>query len=80
MTKQQKANLALLSKYLKRRKLKAKFDMGTFTYHQEDEEGDYSHLRTDCGLVGCAIGHGPYAGIEKFMHEDWFTYSERLVS
>lgn len=31
----------------------------------------------ECGSVGCAIGHGPYAGIEK-TERDWLEYSERV--
>lgn len=33
----------------------------------------------DCGSIGCAIGHGPYAGIPKRRGEDWNGYSTRAL-
>ena len=33
---------------------------------------------TECGSVACAVGHGPYAGIETIPGESWFEYSARV--
>ena len=66
-------NLETLSKYLKSGKLKADFDMENFT----PRGNEYS--ATTCGSVGCAVGHGPYAGIEKFDYEGWVQYSMRVL-
>jgi len=68
------ANLRKLAAYLLvAGNLKAKFTMGTFSDMKEpDTEA------TDCGAVGCAVGHGPYAGIEKLPGEDWSFYSDRV--
>ena len=65
-------NLETLSKYLKSGNLKADFDMENFT----PRGNEYS--ATTCGSVGCAVGHGPYAGIEKFDYEDWHQYQDRV--
>jgi len=64
LTDKQRANLAKLSAYL-RGPLKAQFDMSR--YWQEDE----------CGSVGCAVGHGPLAGIVRRDLETWFRYAPR---
>lgn len=32
----------------------------------------------DCGAIGCAVGHGPYAGIPKRISESWAAYSFRV--
>lgn len=66
-------NLQLLADYLSSEKLDAKFNMAQYCEIQRsggDEE-------TDCGSVGCAIGHGPYAGIHKSEHESWRDYGNR---
>lgn len=76
---EKKQNLLKLAEYLLG-DLKAKFDMGTFS--QIDERLDASTVErfrineTDCGSVGCAIGHGPYAGIPKGK-ESWRQYYNR---
>lgn len=72
MTKKQKQNLLKLVKYLEQPKLDAKFNMVCYG----DETITTSS--TDCGSVGCAVGHGPYAGIRKFKSEDWYQYSRRV--
>jgi len=65
-------NLFKLATYLESGNLKAKFDMREFS-----EDGMVvAHFPT-CGSVGCAVGHGPYAGIPKIEREDWYEYSER---
>jgi hypothetical protein len=68
-----RANLIKLANYFKRhKKLQAGFDMYDFT--------DYKHRSENtCGTVGCAIGHGPHAGIPK-TEKDWYSYSENFVS
>ena len=33
---------------------------------------------TECGTVACAVGHGPFIGIEPLEGEYWITYSERV--
>lgn len=49
------------------------FDMRWFTGYIDDEEA----AATDCGTVGCALGHAPFFGFEKSSDEDWFKYCER---
>src|SRR6185436_14807510 len=66
-------NLSKLADYLLSGKLKAEFDMNWF------DAGDDSapHLH-DCGTCGCAVGHGPYAGITKESGESWLDYCLRV--
>lgn len=52
---------------------KAKFHMAFFTIDALPSE-----MQTDCGAVGCAIGHGPYAGIPKLLGESWDGYCIRV--
>ena len=69
---QQHRNLAQLADYLLSGALRAEFDMAVYA--------DPAHLlpgKTGCGTVGCAIGHGPYAGIAKYPHEYWPDYARR---
>ena len=66
-------NLKKLSDYLLSGELKAGFDMGQYA-----DTNDYRV--TECGSVGCAIGHGPYAGIPKQRGEDWFEYVDRVFT
>lgn len=67
-------NLRKLAAYLLSGELKAKFDMDQFTGHSFDIESE----ATTCGSVGCAIGHGPDAGIPKATNETWYEYAERV--
>ena len=67
-------NLHKLADYLLSGKLRVKFDMARFTGHEFATE----ELQEDCGTAGCAIGHGPYAGIPKLQSEDWADYSQRV--
>jgi len=53
----------------------SEFDMQRFS----EENGDRD-AATECGSVGCAIGHGPYAGIRKYEEETWQEYSVRAFS
>lgn len=64
------ANLRKLATYLLSGKLKARFTMGKF---DEPCVGSF----TTCGTAGCAIGHGPYAGIERILGEKWGSYCNR---
>ena len=66
-------NLRKLANYLEG-DLKAGFDMGKFTERITSEEEDEA---VNCGSVGCALGHGPWAGIEKLPTEKWSEYCER---
>ena len=47
-----------------------RFDMRVFCDHSH---GDSDH----CGTAGCAVGYGPFFGIQKHANEDWFNYSHR---
>jgi hypothetical protein len=65
---QQQKNLRTLAEYLLSRDLKMGFHMGTF-YEPYPE--------AYCGTIGCAVGHGPYAGIPKDEEEEWGDYADR---
>lgn len=51
-----------------------RFDMRMFAEGDDAEQ----EFQTTCGSVGCAVGHGPYAGIPKKSAEDWFSYQRRV--
>ena len=63
-------NLEKLAAYLESGDLKAAFDMNLYA--------ETASNATLCGSLGCAIGHGPYAGIEKRSDENWLVYSNRV--
>lgn len=65
-------NLETVAAYLESGDLKAAFNMQDFAGDSTDSYG------SSCGSVGCAIGHGPYAGIPKLPDEDWCSYSDRV--
>ena len=67
------ANLEKLAAYLERGELRARFDMIRFCAVNHK----YS---TECGAVGCMVGHGPYAGIAKSEDEEWNGYSKRVFA
>jgi len=71
MTTEQRENLKKLAYYLLN-ELKADFDMCEFG----DDYCCWTSIT--CGSVGCAIGHGPYAGITKINYEGWSTYAHRV--
>ncbi len=78
ITEEQFSNLLKLANYLEdTANLKAKFSMDQYTDHQDDYDEDF---KIKCGSVGCAIGHGPYAGIIKHEDEDWYDYSRRVFT
>lgn len=70
ITPAQEKNLQKLVKYL-RGELKAQFSMDVFS------EFGGGIDQTDCGSIGCVVGHGPYAGVRKRKNETWFDYSAR---
>lgn len=67
-------NLLKLATYLLSGDLKTGFDMGLFS----SIRGYRGLYHTHCGTAGCAIGHGPYAGIPKTTDENWSEYSSRV--
>lgn len=67
-----KENLKKLADYLLSGELKAKFDMRIY----DDASIGY---HTTCGTIGCAAGHGPYAGCGlKIPYEAWYEYIIRV--
>ena len=68
---QQQKNLRTLANYLLSGNLRARFNMFVYADHE-----NYSDSQ-NCGTVGCAIGHGPYAGISKGEEEWWGDYKDR---
>ena len=69
----QLVNFKTLLDYLRKGKLKAKFNLEMYS-------DGLKEIETDCGSEGCAIGHGPYAGIEKLSTEAWFEYHSRTLT
>lgn len=65
-------NLRKLADYLLKGELGSDFDMHLFTSYLDEDEA------VNCGTSGCAAGHGPYAGIEKFATETWVEYVGRV--
>ena len=66
-----RTNLRILADYLESKKLKADFSMETYSA----DGGSYKPV---CGSVGCAVGHGPYAGLPKNSTESWYAYEVRV--
>ncbi len=69
------ANLETLFNYLAFGELKAEFNMARYYTNAPN----FVPL-TKCGTAGCAVGHGPYAGIPKLTDESWNEYAERCFS
>jgi len=66
-------NLQRLAEYLESGlKPGTEFDMEHFY------GSDSGEWYGNCGSVGCAVGHGPYAGIPKSGDETWVTYAYRV--
>lgn len=72
-------NLIALATYLK------EFHETNLTGNQElefsmDRFCDDAHqsMTETCGTIGCAVGHGPYAGIPKLGTETWTQYTSRV--
>lgn len=68
--------LKQLADYLWAGSLQAKFNM--FWYDDETTRDRIGRGSSDCGTVGCAAGHGPYAGIPKLLDETWDKYTLRV--
>ena len=66
-----RTNLEILADYLESENLKAGFSMEKYS-----EAG--AEYKPVCGSVGCAIGHGPHAGIPKNASESWDAYETRV--
>ncbi len=71
------ANLRQLSRYLRLPHLEAGFDMARY---DDTPKRQLTHggSRRTCGSVGCAVGHGPYAGLRKYSREEWVAYGDRV--
>lgn len=65
-------NLKKLADYLLGGKLKAAFNMEYYAEHNGSS--------TECGSLGCAIGHGPYTGLYKLLAESWEGYAGRVFN
>jgi len=46
-------------------------------FHMGQYCADYNYYGSDCGTSGCAIGHGPFAGIIKAKDEGFAVYGHR---
>jgi len=68
-------NLLKLADYLSKfqETIERRFDMSSF-----DRSRSPHSTQPVCGSVGCAIGHGPYAGIPKLDGESWIVYWQRV--
>lgn len=76
LSHEHEGNLRKLAAYLLAGELKAEFNMRDFT---DPEKRNLQLLEaTECGSVGCAVGHGPFAGIPKTKQETWTQYSLRV--
>jgi hypothetical protein len=81
LSTQQVLNLVTLAMYL--RNLPddyTRFDMFSFYDHKfytQTNPEDALSLAHSCGTVGCAVGHGPVAGVETYPGESWPQYTER---
>jgi hypothetical protein len=82
LSTQQVLNLVLLATYL--RGLPddyTRFDMFAFYNHkfytQNNPEDALALAAESCGTVGCAVGHGPVAGVQSYPGESWTAYTER---
>jgi len=77
LSERQTDNLLKLAMYLLREK-PTDFDMSTYRRLPNREQPAYvCGCRTECGFVGCAIGHGPQAGIPAGTMDMWIGYSRR---
>lgn len=68
-------NLTRLATYLEQPALKLDFHMEQFCTRQGLS---YRPIEWQCGTVGCAVGHGPAAGIAPLPNESWPAYAERV--
>lgn len=76
LTKKQRANLSKLADYLEKLPEDYReFDMSRFC---GSPTGPFITAMPLCGSVGCAVGHGPDAGIPPLADEKWDEYSNRV--
>jgi hypothetical protein len=70
-----KENLKRLADYLSTGSLKAQFCMSSYSENKRHDSRE-----SDCGSVGCAVGHGPFVGpdMKKFPTETWNGYCSRV--
>ena len=53
-------------------------DAGNVEYPSDDPLDLWTFVaKHDCGAVGCAVGHGPAAGIAPLPGESWVAYASR---
>lgn len=79
MTKEQRDNLEKLASYLATGHTRMKFNMG-YLCVDKDDRGILAIPPQEhaCGTIGCALGHGPAAGIAPLPgDEGWGGYSAR---
>lgn len=70
-------NLKKLADYLVSGKTRMEFDMSNYCLSGHSRISKPEHH--DCGTVGCAIGHGPAAGIPVIDRDNtWFWYADRV--
>jgi hypothetical protein len=74
-----RGNLLKLAEYLEHLPPEREFDMSTFAdrYDLIPFTLSVAH-RLECGTIGCAVGHGPCAGIDPEPGEEWTCYSDRV--
>lgn len=74
-------NLRKLADYLMAGNLKKDFSMAAYCEVGLPGEPDFDSIVSPqlhaCGTVGCALGHGPDAGIAPLDDESWNDYMER---
>ena len=82
MNEEQENNLRKLSEYLLSDKVRMDFNMRIYCHKRSYDDVYLEYLdvakrpdQTKCGTVGCALGHGPDAGvILPFMNISWTRY------
>uniref|UniRef100_A0AAU8HYC1 Uncharacterized protein n=1 Tax=Rhizobium phage LG08 TaxID=3129229 RepID=A0AAU8HYC1_9CAUD len=78
LTEEKLANLRKLADYLyEKGELLEGFDMGMYNVDFQMKPRDLN-TENECGTAGCAVGHGPFAGIKALRGEDWVEYFERV--
>lgn len=73
-------NLRQLATYLWKLKDSPFLKTHAFRMYRYAETAKEGTEATDCGSVGCAVGHGPYAGLKKLGHESWNKYCVRMFA
>lgn len=74
ITEQQRENLKKLADYLAALPDDYKqFEMRAFSSENDDEGPP---IKVVCGTAGCAVGHGPNAGLSQKRHKNWLDYCD----